>query len=102
MDVDTVPPTETAAESSTPTYRDLYGLTAASRPGGAARGNLAVLIRYWTVGKGRARIRWGTGGDFNRCVRILSRYVPPAQVHGFCAKLHKRTTGKWPGRRGGH
>lgn len=30
----------------------LDDLTAASRSGGAHRGNLAVLIRYWTVGRG--------------------------------------------------
>lgn len=81
------------------TYADLYTITAATaRSGGAHRGNLAVLIRYWTVGAGRAKIRWGTGGDFNRCVRRLSKYVPPNQVQGFCARLHKRATGQWPGR----
>lgn len=77
------------------TYGSLYTLTAAPGEGG---GNLAVLIRYWTVGKGRAKIRWGSGGDFDRCVKRLSKYVPPNQVHGFCARLHKRATGKWPGR----
>lgn len=84
-------------------YASLYTVTAASRPGGLHRGNLAVLIRYWTRGEGRAKIRFGTGGDFNRCVQHLSKYVPPNQVKGFCARLHKIATGKWPGRgRRGH
>lgn len=79
-------------------YATLYSLTAAtSRSGGLHRGNLAVLIRYWTKEEGAAKIRWGVGGDFMRCVRHLSKYVPPNQVKGFCARLHKRATGKWPG-----
>lgn len=86
----------------TVTDADLYGLLAAGRPGGASRGNLAVLIRYWTFGKGRAKIGWGSPGDFNRCVARLSKYVPPGQVKGFCAKLHKRATGQWPGRGRSH
>lgn len=84
-------------------YASLYTVTAASRSGGLHRGNLAVLIRYWTRGEGRAKIRFGTGGDFDRCVQHLSKYVPPNQVKGFCARLHKIATGKWPGRgRRGH
>lgn len=79
------------------TYASIYQLTAASRSGGLVRGNLAVLIRYWTRGKGAARIGWGRGGDFMRCVRLLARYVPPNQVKGFCARLHRRATGTWPG-----
>ena len=80
-------------------YGVIYSLTAAtSRSGGLVRGNLATLIRYWTREEGAAKIRWGSGGDYMRCVRSLSKYVPPNQVHGFCARLHKRATGKWPGR----
>jgi hypothetical protein len=79
-------------------YASLYTVTAATRPGGLKRGNLAVLIRYWTRGEGRAKIRFGTGGDFNRCLRHLSKYVPPNEVQGFCARLHKIATGQWPGR----
>lgn len=78
-------------------YADIYHLTAASRSGGLQRGNLAVLIRYWTRGRGAGRIGWGRGGDFMRCVRLLARYVPPNQVKGFCARLHRRVTGSWPG-----
>ncbi len=70
---------------------------ATSRSGGLQRGNLAVLIRYWTKEEGAAKVGWGRGGDFMRCVRHLSKYVPPNQVKGFCARLHKRATGKWPG-----
>lgn len=113
--LDTVPDTETERGAGEPhaddqqgehvhdvdpdqiSYASLYTVTAATRPGGAARGNLAVLIRYWTRGEGRARIRWGSGGDFIRCVRQLSKYVPVNQVHGFCARLHRIATGSWPG-----
>jgi hypothetical protein len=78
-------------------FAALYALTATSRSGGLHRGNLAVLIRYWTRGEGAIKIGWNRGGDFMRCVRLLSKYVPPGQVKGFCARLHKRATGKWPG-----
>ncbi len=92
----------TSAQEVIPTLdRSVHTAAGSSRSGGAHRGNLAVLIRYWTVGKGlsgRAKIGWGAAGDFNRCVRRLSKYVPPGQVKGFCARLHKRATGKWPGR----
>lgn len=79
------------------TYASLYQLSAASRSGGLARGNLAVLIRYWTREAGAAKVGWGRSGDLLRCFRLLARYVPPNQVKGFCARLHKRATGKWPG-----
>jgi len=83
---------------ATITEAELYALVGAgSRSGGFHRGNLAVLIRYWTVGEGRAKIGWGSGGDFMRCVTRLSKYVPPGQVKGFCARLHKKATGSWPG-----
>lgn len=63
------------------------------RPGD---GNVEYLMRYWTSGKGALKIRWGTDGSFDRCVRELSRYVPEGQVKGLCARLHKRATGEWP------
>lgn len=53
---------------------------------------------YWTRGKGAARIRWGTGGDFNRCRRNLAKYLQPEQIGGACANLHKIATGTWPGK----
>lgn len=41
------------------------------------------LKRYWTVGPGGAKIRWGQGGDFNRCVKHLTKYLGP-RAKGYC------------------
>jgi hypothetical protein len=60
------------------------------------RGNAEELRRYWTVGKGAAKIRWGTGGDWTRCVRNLSKYMGP-RSKGYCALRHKEMTGVWTG-----
>ena len=60
------------------------------------------LRRYWTRGKGAAKIRWGTGGDFNRCRRALAKYLRPDQIPGACANLHKVATGTWPGKGKSH
>lgn len=101
-----IPADSTGASDGTGADDELDLLTAASRSGGAYRGNLAVLIRYWTVGRGRAKIGWGQPRDFYRCVNRLSKYVPQHMVKGFCARLHKRALGYWPnqgphaGRRG--
>lgn len=57
------------------------------------RGNAATLRRYWTRGEGAAKIRWGTGGDFNRCVRHLRKYIRDPK--GYCALRHKEATGMW-------
>jgi DNA-binding ferritin-like protein len=74
---------------------DLLGIIAA---GGADRnrGNAETLRRYWTVGEGGAKIRWGTGGDWTRCVRQLSKYMGP-RAKGYCALRHKEMTGMWTG-----
>lgn len=64
------------------------------RPGGSAE----TLRRYWTTGEGGRKIRWGTSGDFTRCVRHLRRYLGP-RARGYCANLHRRMTGVWPGDR---
>lgn len=58
----------------------------------------AKLTAYWARGKGAAKIRWGTGGDFNRCRRQLAKYLKPGQLAGACANLHKIATGTWPGK----
>lgn len=72
-----------------------YALVAA---GGADRnrGGAENLRRYWTVGKGGAKIRWGTGGDWTRCVRNLRKYLGP-RAKGYCALRHKEMNGVWPG-----
>ena len=72
-----------------------YALVAA---GGADRnrGNAERLRRYWTIGKGGMKIRWGTGGDWTRCVRHLSKYMGP-RSKGYCALRHHEMTGMWTG-----
>lgn len=59
------------------------------------RGNAETLRRYWTSPK--SGIRWGTKGDFRRCVRKTRKHLGTG-AEGYCAKLHKRATGQWPGR----
>jgi HK97 family phage prohead protease len=60
-----------------------------TNPGGTER-----LHEYWVHGKGAAKIRWGEGGDYDRCVTHLSKYVRDA--HGLCANLHHDALGIWP------
>ena len=55
---------------------------------------------YWTRGKGAAKIRWGTGGDFTRCRRQLAKYVNPVFLNRTCAQWHKDALGYWPGELG--
>jgi len=61
------------------------------------RGMPATLKAYWITGKGAAKIRWSTPGDFARCVRNLRKYFP-TDPKGLCANLHHDAMGKWPGR----
>lgn len=57
------------------------------------------IRRYWTHGKGAAKIRWGVPGDFNRCRRQLAKYITnPQWLAGACANMHKEALGVWPGR----
>lgn len=58
-------------------------------------GGTQKLMEYWAHGKGAAKIRWGTDGSFDRCVRHLRKYFP-RDPKGLCANLHKRATGEWP------
>jgi hypothetical protein len=60
------------------------------------KGNAEDLRQYWLHGKGAAKIRWGTGGDWTRCVRQLSKYMGP-RAKGYCALRHKEATGLWTG-----
>jgi hypothetical protein len=60
------------------------------------------LRRYWTRGKGAAKIRWGVPGDFNRCRKQLAKYVQnPEWLAGLCANMHKEAIGVWPGQEAG-
>ncbi len=65
---------------------------------GDAKGSTQRLMEYWAHGEGAAEIRWGTSGDFDRCVRQLEKCVRPDEVKGLCANLHHRATGAWPGK----
>lgn len=58
-----------------------------------------ALRRYWITGEGgTVKIRWNTPGDFTRCVRELREHLG-ARTEGYCALLHKRATGVYPGDR---
>ena len=74
---------------------DNKAITAA---GGADRnrGNAEKLRRYWTYGKGGAKIRWKTPGDWTRCYKQLAKYMGP-RAKGYCALRHKEMNGYWPG-----
>ena len=76
------------------------GTETEGKAGGADRnrGNAEVLRRYWTVGKGAAKIRWNTPGDWTRCVEHLSKYMGP-RAKGWCALRHKERNGFYPGSR---
>lgn len=56
------------------------------------RGNAEKLRRYWTRGKGALKIRWGTKGDWSRCVRHLAKYLGP-RAKGYCQLRHKEALG---------
>ena len=64
----------------------------------AAKGNAETLKQYWAHGEGAAKIRWGTGGDYDRCVRLVTEETKGAglDVHGYCANLHHDALGIWP------
>lgn len=61
-----------------------------------ARGMPLQLQRYWIAGKGAAKIRWNTPGDFMRCVHHLIKYFPK-DPKGLCNILHTKATGGPPG-----
>ncbi len=81
--------------------RDLQiGITLALRAAGnPAKGAAGAerLRRYWLTGKGAAKIRWGTPGDWTRCVKHLSKHLGP-RAKGYCQLMHGRATGTWAGR----
>ena len=62
------------------------------------RGNAERLRRYWTRGPGALKIRWGTPGDWKRCVRYLAKYMGP-RAKGYCQLRHKEATGVYTGSR---
>lgn len=56
-----------------------------------------TLRRYWTRGKGAAKIAWGTPGDFKRCVSHLRKYVGTG-AEGLCNVYHTSAVGAPPGK----
>lgn len=69
-------------------------------------GSAETLREYWT-GEGHPgpthgayakEIRWGTGGDFMRCVGLVTEHAHMSDEHakGYCNLLHHRALGYWP------
>jgi HK97 family phage prohead protease len=56
------------------------------------------LADWWEHGAGAAKIRWGQGGDFDRCVRLAvdEAHMDPERAKGFCAERHHAALGIWP------
>jgi HK97 family phage prohead protease len=52
------------------------------------------LHEYWVHGEGAAKIRWGSPGDFDRCVLHLGKFIKDPQ--GYCANAHHAALGIWP------
>lgn len=59
--------------------------------------NHNALEDYWKHGEGAAKIRWGTPGDYTRCVRLVGRHVTDEAAHRICAQWHHDVTHMWPG-----
>jgi 8-oxo-dGTP pyrophosphatase MutT (NUDIX family) len=66
------------------------------------RGGAENLRKWYVEGEGAVKIRWGTPGDFNRCVRIAGKHMTPDHAKGYCALRHREATGTYPGDRNGH
>ena len=93
-----------------PELRDDLDLVLDALDGGnaakSARGDAETLREYWTheAHPGPTRfafadqIRWGEGGDFNRCTSLVMEHghMTEEQAHGYCNLLHHRALGYWP------
>lgn len=60
------------------------------------RSSTEALEDYWERGKGAAKIRWGTDGAMQRCIREVKQHTDMTDPGGYCATRHKRATGQWP------
>jgi hypothetical protein len=96
VDSGTVTASVRIAEDSEHIANVFWGPVTAAGGADRNRGNAEALRRYWTRGKGAAKIRWGTKGDWTRCVRQLSKYMGP-RAKGYCALRHHEVTGMWTG-----
>lgn len=56
------------------------------------------LAHWWEHGEGAAKIRWGTAGDFDRCVRlaVTDAHMDPERAKGFCNERHHAVLGIYP------
>lgn len=101
LDLDTLPLSEVVRLTAIESLRE-QAATPEGKAGGADRnrGGAEELRKYWTVGAGGAKIRWGTSGDFTRCSRLLAEHMTPERAKGYCANRHKEMTGMWPGDKG--
>ena len=70
---------------------ELADAAAAGKPGGAPAERMR---QYWSHGEGAAKVRWGTSGDFDRCVMHVSKFM--ANPQGYCAERHHDALGIWP------
>jgi hypothetical protein len=77
---------------------DFEALTAAGTFKPSA-GSADKLRNYWVMGKGAAKIRWNTNGDWTRCVQNLSKYMGP-RARGWCALRAKEVSNNWVGDKG--
>lgn len=59
-------------------------------------GGTGALEEYWERGEGAAKIRWGTDGAMQRCIRQVRQHAKMADPGGYCATRHKHVTGEWP------
>jgi hypothetical protein len=75
---------------------DLEKQAHASRAGGAVTnpGGTERLHEYWVHGEGAAKIRWGTPGDFDRCVEHLGKFIKDPK--GYCNLAHHAALGFYP------
>ncbi len=91
-------PAQLASYGTTPYPADIVSRLGQLAQGGADknRGNAERLRRYWTKGEGAAKIRWGTDGDWTRCVAELSEHLGP-RAKGYCTLRHHDALGYYPG-----
>lgn len=66
-------------------------------PGKGNQGNIKPIMRWFERGEGAAKIRWGTKGDFMRCVHLAEKHMNPEFARGFCNKRHVAVLGNAPG-----
>jgi hypothetical protein len=92
------PSEETAPEAVAASLLTVFDAFVAAGGLDRNRGNAEELRQYWTRGKGAAKIRWGTPGDWTRCVRQLSKYMGH-RAKGYCQLRHKDATGVYTGSR---